>query len=111
MVVATGLVSVPMLVCASAARADAIGYVLNVAAGPGYNFANADQALAYGHGICDKIQGGEPYPQLAGEIKSDLDAADEYQASYLISQATQELCPQLIWRLRNSAAGYAPLPD
>jgi hypothetical protein len=93
---------------APAAHADAVAYLVNVTVRPGYNFANADQALAYGHGICDKIAGGEGYPQLMGDVKADFNTSDEFQASYLISQAAQELCPNLIWQLRNSAAGYRP---
>jgi hypothetical protein len=90
------------------ARADAVAYLLNVTVRPGYNFANADHALAYGRGVCDKIAGGMSYPQLTAEVMADFATADEYQASYLISQSAQELCPQLIWQLRNSAAGYVP---
>ena len=39
----------------------------------------------------------EGYPQLMVEVKADFNTSDEYQASYLISQAAQELCPALIW--------------
>jgi Protein of unknown function (DUF732) len=85
-----------------------VAYLVNVTVRPGYNFANADQALAYGRGICDKIAGGEGYAQLAADVKADFNTSDEYQATYLISQAAQELCPNLIWQLRNSAAGYRP---
>lgn len=93
-----------LLVWAPAGHADPIAYLLNVTVRPGYNFANADQALAYGHGICGKITAGESYPRLVADIKSDFNTTDEYQASYLISQAAQELCPQFIWQLRISAA-------
>ena len=91
-----------------AAHADAVGYLVNVTVRPGYNFANADQALAYGNGICDKITAGEPFTQLVSEIKSDFNTNDEFQATYLISQAAQELCPAAIWQLRQSAAHYRP---
>ena len=73
---------------------------------PGYNFPSADAALAYGNGVCDKVRAGEPYGQIMTEVKNDFSTADEYQASYLISQAVGELCPAQIWRLRQSAAGY-----
>jgi hypothetical protein len=43
-----------------------------------------------------------------GDVKADFNTSDEYQASYLISQAVNDLCPALIWRLRNSAAHYRP---
>ncbi|WP_410506821.1 DUF732 domain-containing protein [[Mycobacterium] appelbergii] len=92
------------------AHADNVGYLVNVTVRPGYNFANADAALAYGHGVCDKIAAGRTYAQLVGDLKADFNTTDEFQASYLISQAAQELCPAQIWQLRNSAAGYVGAP-
>lgn len=77
---------------------------------PDYNFPGADAALAYGYGICDKIARGGTYSQIAGDVKADFQTSDEYKASYLISDAAQQLCPQLIWQLRNSAANYTPPP-
>ncbi|BBZ59195.1 DUF732 domain-containing protein [Mycolicibacterium monacense] len=97
-----------LTVGAPTAAADTVAYLVNVTVRPGYNFANADHALAYGRGICDKIAQGRGYAQLVGDIKADFRTSDEFQASYLISQAAQELCPSLIWQLRNSAAGYRP---
>ena len=70
--------------------------------------ANADAALSYGYGLCDQIASGVSYAQLVNTIKSDFATDDEFQASYLISQAAQELCPAQIWQLRQSAAGYRP---
>jgi Protein of unknown function (DUF732) len=93
---------------APSAHADATAYLVNVTVRPGYNFANADQALAYGQGICDKIAAGRHYGDVVADIKTDFNTSDEYQASYLISQAAQELCPNLVWQLRNSAAHYVP---
>ncbi|MDT5051203.1 MAG: hypothetical protein QOI39_4419 [Mycobacterium sp.] len=93
-----------------AASADAVAYLVNVTVRPGYSFANADQALAYGHGVCDKIAQGRPYAQLIADIKNDSNTSDDYQASYLITQSANELCPAQIWQLRNSAAGYTGLP-
>jgi hypothetical protein len=95
---------------APTAAADAVAYLLNVTVRPGYNFANADQALTYGHGICDKIARGDGYASIARDVMVDFNTSDEYQATYLISQAAQELCPSLIWQLRNSAANYTPPP-
>jgi hypothetical protein len=86
-------------------NADAVAYLVNVTVRPGYNVANADQPLAYRRGVCDKIAGGVGYRQLISDITSDFNSSDDYQASYLISQAAQELCPELIWQLRRSAAG------
>jgi hypothetical protein len=92
-------------------RADQVAYLVNVTVRPGYNFPNAQAALDYGYGICDKISAGRGYPQIMGDVKADFNTSDEFQASYLISQAAQELCPALIWQLRNSAAHYRPPPD
>jgi Protein of unknown function (DUF732) len=90
------------------ARADAVAYLVNVTVRPGYNFVNADAALAYGDGICRWIAQGWPYGEVMDHVKADFGTADEYQASYLITQAANELCPQLISQLRSSAAGYRP---
>jgi hypothetical protein len=77
---------------------------------PDMHWASADAALAYGYGICDKIRQGRPYAQIAGDFKADLQTSDEYLATYVISDAAQQLCPELIWQLRNSAANYTPPP-
>lgn len=98
------------LTLAPCARADEVAYLVNVHVRPGYNFPNADAALAYGYGICDQVAGGRTYPQVMDEVKADFATSDEYQASYLISQAVNELCPARIWPLRNSAANYRPPP-
>jgi hypothetical protein len=90
------------------ARGDAVAYLVNVTVRPGYHFANTDDALAHGHGICDKIAQGRGYAEIMGDVKADFQTADEFQASYLISQAVNELCPASIWQLRNSAAHYPP---
>jgi len=103
-----GLLCIGALASASGVRADVVAYLLNVTVRPGYNFADADAALSYGHGICDKVSRGRSFAQLMGDVKADFNTSDEYQASYLISQAVNELCPALIWQLRNSAAGYRP---
>jgi hypothetical protein len=97
------------LTLAPCARADVVAYLVNVHVRPGYNFPNADAALGYGYGICDKVSAGRTtYAQVMGEVKADFATSDEYQASYLISQAVNELCPAQIWQLRNSAAYYRP---
>src|SRR5262245_6511459 len=94
------------LFLASTAHADAVAYLVNVTVRPGYNFSSADDALSYGRGICDQIGQGVPYAQLVTGIKQHFDTSDDFQASYLITQAANELCPANIWQLRNSAAGY-----
>jgi hypothetical protein len=97
-----------MLTGPPSARADAVAYLVNVTIGPGYDFPNADAALAYGNIVCDRVRAGERYAQIMSEVKSGFGTSDEYRASYLISQAVGELCPARIWQLRQSAAGYVP---
>lgn len=96
------------LVQATPAQADTVAYIVNVTVRPGYNFANAEQAISYGYGVCDKIRAGEPFAQIVGDIKRDFNTSDDYQGTYLISQSAQELCPELIWQLRHSAEHYQP---
>lgn len=83
-------------------------YLLNIMVRPVYGFANAEQALAYGYGLCDRIRHRRGYPQLVADMKADFNTTDEFSASYLVSQASQELCPELIGALRSSAGGYGP---
>jgi hypothetical protein len=103
-----GCLAAGTLTTAPSARAVESVYLLNVTVRPVYGFANADQALAYGYGLCDKIRQGRGYPQLVADMKADFHTNDEFSASYLVSQATQELCPEVIGQLRNSAGGYRP---
>jgi hypothetical protein len=91
---------------AAPTRADTVAYLVNVSVRPGYNFANAEQALGYGYALCDTVAAGRSYGQVLEDIKADFNTTDHYQASYLITQAVNELCPAQIWQLRNSAAGY-----
>lgn len=90
------------------AHADAVAYLVNVTVRPGYNFAGPDDALTYGHAICDQVGEGSSYAEMLENIRADLHNPDDYQASYLITQAVNELCPVLIWQLRNSAAHHRP---
>jgi Protein of unknown function (DUF732) len=95
---------------APSARADAVAYLVNVHVRPGYNFPNSEAALSYGYGICDKVSAGRPFAEVMSEVRADFNSSDEHQASYLISQAVNELCPAFIWQLRSSAANYRPPP-
>lgn len=88
------------------AQADTVAYLVNVTVRPGYDFPNADAALSYGRGICERVRGGAPFARLTRDVMTDFSSTDEYQGTYLISQAVNELCPELIWQLRNSAAHY-----
>lgn len=90
------------------ARADSVAYLIDVTVRPGYNFAKADAALAYGNQLCDKVSQGRTYADLIGDVKTDFQTADEFQASYLIDKAVNELCPVQIWQLRRTAAHYQP---
>jgi hypothetical protein len=117
--VAAGIVTVGGLITAATlhgviampqARADSVAYLVNVTVRPGYNFPNADAALAYGYGICDKIGQGRGYSPLISDTMADFATSDEYQAVYLVNQAVNELCPAMIWQLRQSAAHYTGQP-
>ncbi|EUA26649.1 hypothetical protein I548_4752 [Mycobacterium intracellulare] len=90
-----------------AAPAPEVEYVYDVVVRRHYAFPGND-ALSYGHGICDKVGRGEGYGQVMGDVKSDVTPNDEFAANYLVSYAVNLLCPELIWQLRNSAAGYQP---
>lgn len=85
-----------------------IEYAYDVTVRRHYNFPGSSEAVSYGHGICDKVGQGETYPQVMGEVKNDVLPNDEFAANYLVSNAVNILCPQLIWQLRNSAAHYQP---
>jgi len=100
-----------LTVVAGSAHADEVAYLFNVTVRPGYNFADANAAIAYGRGICDKISQGRKFGQIVDNVAADFHTADDYQGSYLISQSAQELCPNLIWQLRNSAADYRPVVE
>jgi hypothetical protein len=69
--------------------------------------AQADP-VAYGRGLCARVGSGERYAGVMADVKSDFNNTDDYQASYLINQAVNELCPGLIWQLRHSAAHHQP---
>jgi hypothetical protein len=97
----------PLAPRAHAAPDPRVEYMYDVAVRRQYNFPNND-ALGYGYGICDKVSGGEGYPQLMGDVKRDVTPNDEFAANYLVSYAVNLLCPEQIWQLRNSAAHSQP---
>ena len=86
-----------------------VEYLYNMTVRRQYSFPNND-ALAYGHGICDKVGQGEGYGQVIGDVKRDVTPSDQFAANYVVGYAVNLLCPELIWQLRNSAGGYRP-PD
>lgn len=105
---ATGALVVSALAGTAPARADAVAYLVNVTVRPGYNFASPDAALGYGRQICEKVGAGVGYADHLRDIMVDFRTNDEYHGSYLINQAVNELCPNQIWQLRNSAVHYRP---
>jgi hypothetical protein len=92
-----------------AAPAPQVEFVYNVSVRRHFNFPNND-AVAYGYAVCDKVRGGESYAQVIGEAKRDVTPNDEDASNYLVSYSVNLLCPEQIWQLRNSAAGYQPHP-
>ena len=94
---------------AHAKPAPEVEYVYNVQVRRYYYFPNND-AIGYGYGICGKVGAGEAYAQVMGDVKHDVSPNDEFAANYLVSYAVDNLCPEHIWQLRNSAQGYRPPP-
>lgn len=107
--IATGAVVQAPAPLAHAVPAPEVEYTYDVVVRRHYDFPGND-AIGYGYGMCDKVRGGEGYPQLMGEVKNDVSPSDEFAANYLVSNAVGILCPELIWQLRNSAAHYRPPP-
>src|ERR1700722_12740075 len=95
---------------AHAAPNPEVEYVYDMTVRRQYNFPNND-ALAYGHGVCDKVGQGEGYGQVIGDVKRDVTPNDQFAANYVVGYAVNLLCPDLIWQLRNSAGGYYLSPD
>lgn len=102
---ALGVVAQTPVPLAHAAPAPEVEYTYDVVVRRHYDFPNND-AIGYGYGICDKVRGGEGYPQVIGDVKGDVLPNDQFAANYLVSYAVGILCPEQIWQLRNSAAGY-----
>jgi len=95
---------------ARAVPAPEVEYMYNVAVRRHYGFPDND-AIGYGYQICEKIVGGADYPQVMGDVKSDVVPNDEASANFLVSNAVGILCPSRIWWLRKSAAHYQPRPQ
>ena len=105
-----GSVTLALVPRAYAAPAPEVEYVYDVMVRRHYNFSNPNEAVDYGHGICDKVSRGESYAQVMGDVKNDIVPNDEFAANYLVSYAVNLLCPAQIWQLRDSAAHYQPPP-
>lgn len=106
-IAAFGLISQTPPPLAQAVPAPEVEYSYDVVARRHYAFPNND-AIGYGYGICDKVRNGVAYPRIMGEVKNDVFPNDENASNYLVSYAVGILCPEQIWQLRNSAAGYQP---
>jgi Protein of unknown function (DUF732) len=92
---------------ANAAPAPEVEYLYNVEVRRHYDFPDND-AVGYGHRVCEKVAQGETYAQVMSDVKTDVTPSDEFAANYLVSYAVNLLCPDQIWQLRNSAAHYQP---
>jgi hypothetical protein len=92
---------------AIAVPAPEVEYTYNVVVRRHFDFPNND-ALGYGFGICDKVSRGASYADVMGDFKRDVLPNDEGAANYVVSYAVGILCPDQIWQLRKSAAGYRP---
>lgn len=110
LVASTVLIMFSLVAGIQRAHADSVAYLIDVTVRPGFNFPNADAALGYGYQVCDKVSAGRSYADLIADVKADFQTGDEFQASYLIDKAVNELCPAQIWQLRQSAAHYRPAP-
>lgn len=107
--VAMGVVATMMPPQALAVPSPEVDYLYNVTVRRHYNFPAGD-AVGYGRAICDKVSGGQSFAQVMSGVKSDVTPSDEYAANYLVSYAVSQFCPEQIWQLRHSAAGYQPPP-
>ncbi|MEE6140124.1 DUF732 domain-containing protein [Mycobacterium sp. 050128] len=105
--VTAGWTSVSVAAQAAAAPAPEVEYTYNVVVRRHFSFVNND-AIGYGFGICGKIANGVMYANVMNDVKRDVLPNDEASANYVVSYAAGILCPDLIWQLRNSAAGYRP---
>ena len=90
---------------ASAAPAPEVEFTYDVIVRRHFDFPGND-AIGYGHGICEKEVNNVGYPQVMADARRDLWPNDEQSANYVVSYAVGLLCPAQIWQLRNSAAGY-----
>lgn len=64
---------------------------------PGYTFANADQAVEYGHGICDKIAQGTSYAAAVGDVKAEFNS----EARQRTKPALKASCKPARWARRS----------
>ncbi|CAA0115774.1 Uncharacterised protein [Mycolicibacterium vanbaalenii] len=94
---------------AGAAPAPEVEYTYNVVVRRHFDFPNND-ALGFGHGICDDVANGKRYADILADVKNEVRPNNEQSANYVVSYAVGLLCPNMIWQLRNSAGGYVAPP-
>jgi Protein of unknown function (DUF732) len=99
-----GLVVAPQV---GAVPAPEVEYVYNVIVRRHFNFPGND-ALGYGFGVCDKVTRGVAHADVMAAVKREVFPNDEQAAGFVVSNAVGILCPDQIWQLRSSAAGYRP---
>lgn len=102
-----GAAQVP-LPCAHAAPAPEVEYLYDVTVRRHYDFPVSTDAVSYGQGICEKVGRGENFADVIGDVERTVTPSDWFATNYLVSYAVNLLCPNLIWQLRKSAAGYQP---
>lgn len=105
LVVSMGVTGQVLAPAASAVPAPEVEYTYNVVVRRHFDFPNND-AIGYGYRICDSVAQGRRYADIMGDVKNDVRPNDQQAANYVVSYAVGILCPQSIWQLRNSAAGY-----
>lgn len=103
--VATGVAASILAPPASAVPGPEVEYVYNVIVRRHFTFPNND-AIKYGFSVCDQVGRGRTYGEVMGDVKRDVFPNDEQSANYVVSYAVGILCPEHIWQLRNTAAGY-----
>ena len=94
---------------AEAVPAPEVEYTYNVVVRRHFDFPGND-AIGYGYGLCDDVARGQRYADIVRRVKDEVRPNDEQSANYVVSYAIGLLCPQRLWQLRDSAAGYTAAP-
>jgi hypothetical protein len=105
---AAGCIVLTAAPVAYAAPAPEVEFVYDVMVRRQYSFTDPADAVRYGHAICEEVGRGDSYAHVMEQTNGQVTPNDEFATNYLISYAVNLLCPELIWQLRNSAAGYRP---
>ena len=84
-----------------------VEFTYDIAVRRHYNFPNND-AIGYGHRICDSVANRSSYAQLVDQIRNEVTPNDGAATNYLISYSVELLCPEQLSQLRTASAGYVP---